>query len=386
MSLVSAIQAPIDRREYVLPVPFDASLLVPDANGELALPDWLTIECVSVERSAQTSASTVRTGFGANTARAYSVDGESWGLLVEASGENLIDEQDLTAWASAGCVLHAALTPDSDAENCAVEDNSAVAVEYIQYIPAFVAGIHTLSTWIQTIAPIPTYHALLNVWDFSLSFEYLGIHHVGLDAAWLNVSDSQLCVAPTNPGILMAPRNVEPSGVGITKFWGMQLEASAYPTSFMGADNATFTRSADSLIADAATIVQSGCIDVELVYAPQYASSEASSDHVLLYIDADTYLEYVHSSQQFRLFVNGYSLLSAVVTFSRLQQLTITVTANASGRSLTVAGATNGNGTVTAEAVTPIIVPDEVFVLGDSDGASEGAVLYRLVPQQGMQL
>ena len=50
----------------------------PDGDGLIDLSLWLSYTCATAETSAQTDADTARTGFAANAARGYSLDGTIW--------------------------------------------------------------------------------------------------------------------------------------------------------------------------------------------------------------------------------------------------------------------------------------------------------------------
>ena len=59
-----------------------------DHRGEVVLPSWLSVTCPTAGRTAQVGASSVRIGYGPHAARATSLDGSKWGLLLEPATVN----------------------------------------------------------------------------------------------------------------------------------------------------------------------------------------------------------------------------------------------------------------------------------------------------------
>jgi hypothetical protein len=88
-------------------------------------------------------------------------------------------------------------------------------------------------------------------------------------------------------------------------------------------------------------------------------------EHNLVYFDASNRLFYDVSTQQIILRIGGVNLLSAPLTWTASTVMTFTAKHLATGRTLSVAGAASGNGTVTAAAKTAMVgMPRVGYVLG----------------------
>ncbi len=380
-----AEQTPTTAAELIGEV-FDASLLTPELDGTLILPGWLTITCPTLQRSAQDSASTVVTGFGANTARAFSRDGVSFGLLIEPGATNDISEQNFNgagAWTDVGTpVLTTATSPDGDVESVELEDDDAGVIEAkTRAITGLATGRYTVSAWSQYLGAAGTIGARVPL--LSGITPTLDVTVNGADADWTYRSDSDTLTVITSPLVEFIPRDTAVADVGSARMWGMQGEQRAYPTSFQGADNATFTRAADVLSAASDVIAPAGLFDIVLRYRPHYSETEITSggEHNLIFFDANNRLFFRESSATFVLELDGVELASAAVTFARHDELTITAKHTLLGRTLIVAGATTGNGTTEAAAVDPMTeIPMVAYVLGGPTGAEEGADLTAMIP------
>jgi hypothetical protein len=364
---------------------FDADSAEP-AAGELELPAWLQLRCPTTERSVQVSATAVVAGLGVNSPRAFSRDGSSFGLLVEPAATNLVANQDLTTWTDANTpILSAATTPAGTIESVEVEDDNAAAAEYKRLI-----GV------IGTLDNLQNYTA--SVWSWMLDADdgdgsfavtkggtsYLSVGHFTPDSDWTYRTQTAAVSGGSGAGEARAqPRSTPGTAVGAARFWGMQLEQRNYPTSFIGADDATFTRAADVLRAEGTDVLPHGWLDFEIAYRPHYAWDEGG-DHNLVYIDADNRFFWQISSSKFVLRVGGVDLLSESVNFSRHQELTLTVSHTAAGRSIAVAGADFGNVEATDTALAAIAVPAWVYFLGSSSGADHGADLRGLTITPGL--
>jgi len=357
---------------------FDASTLIPKTDGTLVLPGWMAIACETAERSAQTSASTAKTGFAAHAARAFSRDGSAWGLLVEPAATNRIGAQGFASWTPVGTpILSAATTPAGTSEGVNIEDDDGAAIEMETYALADLsAAAWSLSVWIQAIGAVSSVAQLqINGTTPSLA----AASGVAADADWVLRTDSETLAVFAGLSARAIPRSTA-AHVGSARFWGMQLEERDYPTSFIGSDNATFSRLADTVRAAAEAIAPGGFFSLELRYRPHYAEDEAATDHNLLWFDADNRAYYRASDDKFVLEIEGAIVASSAVTFNRHQELTLTLAHTFTGRTLTVAGATTGDGTTTGAALDAIVLPCVAFVLGTVAGAEHGADLTALIP------
>lgn len=343
-------------------------------DGEFVLPSWLRISCPTAERSAQTSSSTAVVGLGPNAARATSRDGSTWGLLVEPTRQNFINDQDFSTWSAGGAIVtgsHADPSGGTSAHDFNDNDGGNVLSKNDVYAHAGDGLTHTLSLWLRVLYT-PTTGTLIT---FS-SGPGVSILQATEQTSWTSMVATGLVSA--NVALQVIPCHGAASDTGSAQLWGAQVEQGSYPTSFIGADNATFTRAADTLKADVAAvgIMADGYFDVTLTLAPLYAHDEASADHDLLYVDADNRVFFDESAATFVARINGTNVASSAVTFSRHQELTITVAHRSTGVSITVAGATMGNGTTSGSAQPALSpAPETVCVLGDDAGAQEGAEL-----------
>lgn len=362
---------------------FDADNLTPDAAGELELPGWLRIDCPTGERTAQTSASTVRSGLGASTARAISRDGASWALLAEPVAVNHIDEQDLSVWVDVLTpILTTATTPAGATESVELEDDNTTAISPPAEGKTFaftgpITRLYTLSAWGQflgsagsTGARLPKITGITPELDITVN---------AADADWVFRSDTDTLTVITSPLAEFYPRDVLNTDVGSARLWGIQGEQRAYPTSFIGADNVNFTRAADVLRAAPEVIAPNGFYHMVLRYRPHYSESEQAVDHNLIFFDESNRLFLRQADAKLVLLVDGAELVSAALTFSRFQDLTITIEHSATRRRLLVAGATTGNGDTVGAPSAAIALPfGWAFLLGGSSGSEEGSELVGL--------
>lgn len=347
----------------------------PDAStGELTLPGWMRIVCPTTGRTAQASASTVVSSFGAHAARAFSRDGVTWGLLVEPSSANLLDEHDLTAWtASVGTpAINSDAGPDGVTADLEVEDDDGALEEEITYsiTPGNIADDFTLSAW-HYVKTTPATSSWL---VYSDGIADPGFFLAAADADWTFADTSVSEI--DNGTFYVVPRKVTASDTGATSWWGMQLERSAYPTSWHATG-----RSADELRAVGDSVCPDGYLRFTLSYRPHYAHDETSDDHNLIWVDADNRLFFRQSDRKFVWRVGGVNVESSAVTFSRHQTLTIDVWHTADRKRLVVSGATTGDGTTDGTVSAAIeVVPPYIRILGDDGGAEEGADLLSLDP------
>jgi hypothetical protein len=354
-------------------------------DGELGLPRWLSITCPSAERSAQISAATVRRGFGANAARAFSRDGESWALLVEPARVNRVDQQNFLSWAPSGpATLGTALTPAGEIAVTEVFDDSTTVGETItRNVTGLTASAtYSLSGWTQLLAPLAATSTTL-VWLNSAANMQFVVRAV--EPSWSYHSSPPTAAGATSGLLQLNPRSGDVTATGATRFWGIQAEQGAYPTSFIGADNLTFSRSADTLSVDAAKLAaldSTGFFIFTLRYAPLYAHSETAGDHDLLFLDSTRRIFFRHSDKKIVATWGTTSVTSDALQFPRDGELTILFvhgpgsSGGQSARVLTVSGATSGNGSWTATGTAPAVSWPTLYLLGNASGAQEGAALF----------
>jgi hypothetical protein len=359
----------------------------PTADGTLTLTSWLTHECATAQTSAQTSASSVETGFAANAARGFSRDGVAWGLLNEVDATNLSQPAPVEDWTQFGgfpLTFNAATTPAGTTEGCEAEDDSASAESQVSIVGS-IEGSWNVSGWAQKLGATGTS-------QFLLRDQLAGVNHATVsfsseDDDWTYRNATASIASATSAGttasdgtfVRITPRS-SGADTGSCRYWGMQLEARSYPTSFIGADNATFTRAASYTKALASAVAPSGWFDLTVTYAPLYAYDEVTGEHDVIHIDADNRVYYDGSDDSYHFVLHGTEVAAAgAVTFSRDQALTVRARHLPTGVTLTVSGATTGDGSDTS-ADEPRVAPAKfVHILGGASGAQEGAALQSIV-------
>jgi hypothetical protein len=346
----------------------------PGSDGTLALAPWLTYECATAETSAQTSLSTVRTRFAAHAPRAVSRDGSTWGLLVEPAATNLITEQDLAAWGGSVSSISSDVAPDGSVGDVIATDGNNT-LQSLTYAAGAFSGVATIGAFVRRRddgAGTP------RVFTRDGTGSAITIFGESAAEAWAKMSATADHTG-ANIIVTLRPRGSGAADQGSAGFWAMQFEAGAYPTSFIGADNATFTRAAGSLMALSSRIAPHGYFDVAITYAPQYAHDEVTGEHDLLYVDADNRCYYDGADDSFHLVLDGVEVATVgAVTFSALQELTVTIQHLDSGATLSVEGATTGDGADTAAPAARLSPAKFIHLLGNADGAQEGAELYAI--------
>lgn len=358
--------------DYGRRVLFDATG-APDVNGEVVLPDWLTVTCSSAERSIQTSLLTFRSGFAINTARARSLDGTTWGLALENAISNLEDEQDLSAWNLInGATVASATGPNGVAGNIEATDPNGAGVSRLEHAitPGISAVPHTLSAW-REILTAPTTDSRIEYIDADQDPTILS---AAADAAFVFVS---VTVSSIDDGTFtITPRATTAADTGATRWAGIQLEQSPYPTSFMGADNATFARSVDiAAVTDPTILAPGGFFTLRLTIVPHFSDSDlgAGEVHNILWFDDDNRIYWDRDSGQWVLRIDGTDLPTTGQTWSRNQELTITARHQPDGTAIIIAGATTGNETITGVAQAAIVLPALIYLGGTNVGTDHGS-------------
>lgn len=374
----------IDARGGPLPLARFGFATAPISSGVFVLPAWLAIACATAGRTSQTSAISLRTGFSANAARARSVDGVNWGLSVESARTNLVKaSNDITAafWNFGGNtgvtrITAAHLDPAGGSQaSTATYDGSGAAGSYKYGGVALDVGAvpnstnYTQSMWAALVSGGAGIRSTMNLAGFSSAT---------LAALFQRFSLTETTSADAS-GQQLQFTTYAPAGVNAPFVWavyGHQIEASLYPSSIIPTGGATGTRAADVLsIPSPPVVAPGGFFDLTLTVAPNYATAEQAVDHTLLHFGVNDLVFLRASDHKVVLRIGGADVASSALTWSRDQGLTIRARHGRDGRTLTVAGATTGNGTATAGAVAAITLPGTAYLLGDSSGAQECADL-----------
>lgn len=348
----------------------------PGGAGTYTLPSFLSIASSTTNRTSQISATSIRTGFGANAARARSVDGSTFGLSIENAATNYCkgsngDFNSNWSVGSGAITISSATDPGGGSSNCSLNDTSNSVASFMLLgglsIPG--NGVYTTSMWIKSLTTGQT----------SININLTGIAslvHNGIDSNWTKITATNTA-SSTSGNIVAQPLN-SAALTGIMQSYGLQLEAGKYPTSTLLTNGSTAARNADVLsIPSPTSLFPSGYFDVQFTFAPNYANTEQTSDHSLLWFDSSNSVYLQQSTSKIILKLGGSAIItSSALTWSRNQSITVRVKHTSSGRFITISGATTGNGTTTdTSAVSAVTIPSTVYLLGSSTGAEEASDL-----------
>lgn len=342
--------------------------------GAFTLPPWLAIACATTGRTVQESASTVRTGLGANVARARSVDGSSWGLSVEAARTNLVG----TIAAADGTVTWTATgqaDPAGGTSGARLQYSGAGSLGGARVFESLGTSgngtRYSVSTWWRVLSGFNKLSLDENLGGAAPASTTIG-------AAWQRNDAGGTGDGATGLILVVYGDTVSNAAVD-AGFFGTRVEAGAYPSSVHAG-----VRAADVLsIPTPALVAPGGFFDLRLTFAPNYAHGEHLNDHDLFYLGANDRVFLRASDHKLVLRIGGANVESSALTWSREQALTIRAahlpaTRSPAGRTLTVTGANSGNGSTTGAVAAAVTLPGTAYLLGSNTGPQECSDLRRV--------
>lgn len=354
---------------------FDASIDVNTSTGLILLPSWLTIQCATTGRTSQRSASMLKTGYGANAARARNV-GSGEGLSVESARTNLItgptDGATLTAFGVGGSVTSVNSLGDPAGGNGATllgygaAGNNGAYTQPLTQLAINHGGVN--SFWLMNVSgtlTIQAYDVQAGAFSFTKTTTANWARYDGL-CGNVHALTTVLGIGNQNSGAGVA---------GTSRLWGWQVEQDAsYPGSLI--DGA---RAQDILTADPASVAPGGYFNLDFTIAPNYAQSEFTADHNLVYFNANNRIYVKQSDQTFRLRLGGSDTASGALTWARDDAMRVQARHSEGGKRIVV----SKNGTVVYDsgllaAASAITLPGSVGVLGDTTTTTESADLRSL--------
>lgn len=347
------------------------------SSGVFSLPSALAIACSTTSRTSQTSATTLATGFGANAARARSVDGSTWELAAENAATNKCINS--LTWASGNTGVYTARnTGKSDPSNNSNGVEwvfNASNLHFSDYYQLTDTGwiFSTWYKWVSGASPVTHLRqgsastaCMLVITDVTGNWARYDIGNTGAIGTAQNFE--QRASNPTGAPTISTASTIQA--------YGAQWEVGKYPTSLIVTAGASATRNADVLsFATPSLVAPTGRFDMRLIVAPHYASTEQANDHDLLFFDSNNRLFIQQSTSKLVLRLAGNDVLSSALTWSRNQALTIRAVNKSNGASITVSGATSGSGSASGSAQTAISLPGTAYLLGNASGPQEASGL-----------
>jgi hypothetical protein len=378
----------------------------PCSKFTYTLPDWLSFESPSKNKSSQTSDSSLCVGFGPDAPRARNVSAgpnpTKWGLSVETKRSNSVlnsDSWSLQGWlSSADPTLNMTVTTGvaDPAGGMNASKFSSTGNQHSRY---FNVNARVVSAWLRgegfagvgCFKPGPT--------GPTMTAEACYSHFSQQDGTGLyqNVTMSQWrrlsIVHPSsvNDALVLETRNV-PAGAGAiptqteTVAYGAQGELGAkYPSSYIPTMGNQGTREGESLFSNnTAKLLPNGYFRITMKIAPNFevsaAVNEMDSDYTILSAGLSLHLYLNKSDRTLDLKAANAQVSSTPLSFAREQELTITAKSDpATGVELTVAGASEGNGTYVGPIAGAIDTGKTLYILTkDAGGAEECADLRHI--------
>jgi hypothetical protein len=362
------------------------------------LPEWLTFESPTPNRSSQTSDTSLCVGFPADAPRARNVSpgapATRWGLSIESERTNEVLQSDSwhsTGWIAAGTGVDMSLAtdqPDPAMGTNAAKFTATGVFTGGQHSRYFNADGRVASTWVRGEGLMGV--GCKNVMGM-MEMCYAHFKHANQFPYYINVKNTvwqRISIVNTQniAASLVFETRDYPVGAGeiggSTNFYafGAQVEKTgAYPSSYIPTADTKVTRAAEKLYAPQSDVLlPNGHLNVTIRFAPNFAANELSvNEYRVLQIGdkgvGDANRIYIKQSDKRVVFdMGGVKLESDSIDFMREQELTITAkTLAGGGAELTVGGATGGNGTKSSGSEVDLPVDAPIIILGNDKGAEE---------------
>ncbi len=340
----------------------------PNGSGLLTLPPFLTLTCATTGRTAQTSASTVRTGFGANAARARSVDGSTWGLSLASAATNVEANSNalLAAGGSAVRTVNGATSPDGTV-NALIAALASGGTSTVFDNTSYPTGVVNVSAWAKYVSGTAIF--AFRAPNVAGSSNQDSSNQVPT-GTWTRIDWAPTVATGGSSNYLIRNDN---SHALTMNLYGMQVTAGAYPKPIIPTSAGTASNAADVLSSAASAVAPGGYFDTLMTLAPNYAQNEFAADHDLFFLDSNNRTFLRQSDKKIVQRIGGVDLVSAALTFARDTALTVRTSHRLAGRTLTV----NGTATTTTAAAA-ISLPGTAYWLGNASGPQECADLRSL--------
>jgi hypothetical protein len=334
----------------------------PVVGGAFTLPPWLAIACATTGRTAQDSASTLTTGFGANVARRRRASSTNE-LLLDC--QRAVIAPALANWFKGGAAtLTSAHTgPDGTSSAKLLTWVDALDAAYPSDtggagLPQILAGhASVLSVWCLA-------NGLTTEIDIFDGNAGQFASELTIGATWQLLSLSKAAQASdvdwgigASPVVLTAP-------AGSAWLYGAQIENNAkYFTSLLGA---TGTRAADKLsIVSPVEVARGGYFDATLRFTTDFASGEMGSALDLL--NFGTVKATLGTDSKITLHTGGADVVSPALTLTRGGELVVRLAHRRSGRRIEATGVVPTTGGVDSS----FSVPGTAYLFGSSTGTQE---------------
>jgi hypothetical protein len=342
------------------------------SSNAFALPSGLALTNSSTSKTIQTSASTIVLGFGANAARARSVDGSTWGLALEKAATNWLPHGTMATMSATNISSNTAVVGPSGATEARRIVDTSSSLGFISDASTWNAGSSGIAGCTSIWAANGTVTSGAGT-SGALSTNAITALTLGAypTTTWARRDSTGTLSSSTNSWFVSAVSDAASQATVDIAY--AQFEAGKYPTSVIATAGAAATRNADVLTAS--TIwTPGGFLDATLVVSPWFTNAEMAADADLIFWDSNNRLYVEQSSKKVTLKLGGtIRLQSSALTWSRATSITVSAGLSlTTGVTLTVSGATTGNGSGSDSSYkTAISLPGTANLCGNASGPQE---------------